>query len=368
MSSPAGGGGPLTPLFDAINFLCQPEIIFGGSVLAFFAALKFRKIIVKPPVAIGIAVASVLFLGVSLVNEQFMEQATKPDNVPIWILLGLTGFCMWAAFFQAVRNDERFRQGKRSDEHEAAEEKVHVWPYLLYIEGIMAAFVLALLFYWSIAIEAPLEQFANISKTPNPSKAPWYFLGLQEMLVYFDPWIAGVVLPGMIISGLIVIPYCDPNPKGVGYYTFEQRKLSITIFLFGFLILWVSLIFVGTFLRGPNWNFFGLYEAWDSHKLVALNNVNLSEYFWQDWQNSALPTQWWVREAPGFLVLLGYFTVLPLLGMLLFKKLFRQLGFIRYSILMVHFLVMLSLPIKMLLRWSFNLKYIVAIPKYFFNI
>jgi len=104
---------------------------------------------------------------------------------------------------------------------------------------------------------APLEQPANPAATPNPSKAPWYFLGLQEMLVYYDPWYAGVVLPTIIIVGLMAIPYIDLNPKGNGYYTFAERKFSISIFLFGYLALWVFMIITGTFLRGPGWNFFG---------------------------------------------------------------------------------------------------------------
>ena len=80
---------------------------------------------------------------------------------------------------------------------------------------------------WSITLNAPLEEPANPNLTMNPSKAPWYFLGLQEMLVYFDPWIAGVVMPTLIIVGLMVIPYIDTNPLGSGYYTWKQRKFSI---------------------------------------------------------------------------------------------------------------------------------------------
>src|SRR5690349_16103466 len=74
-------------------------------------------------------------------------------------------------------------------------DKVHTWPYLVRAEFIAGCVMLLVLLVWSITIDAPLEEPANPSKTPNPSKAPWYFLGLQEMLVYFDPWIAGVILP-----------------------------------------------------------------------------------------------------------------------------------------------------------------------------
>ena len=93
--------------------------------------------------------------------------------------------------------------------------------------------------------KAPLEEPANPTWAPNPAKAPWYFLGLQEMLVYFDPWMAGVVLPVLIIVGLVAIPYIDTNPKGNGYYTIMERKMAIWLFMFGWLVLWVYLIIKG---------------------------------------------------------------------------------------------------------------------------
>src|SRR5215211_4507513 len=122
------------------------------------------------------------------------------------------------------------------------DDKVHTWPHLVRMEFLVALFVTVVLTLWSITIDAPLEEPANPTKTPNPSKAPWYFLGLQEMLVYFDPWMAGVVLPTLIIIGLMVIPYIDVNPRGNGYYTFKERKFAISTFMFGFLVLWIILI------------------------------------------------------------------------------------------------------------------------------
>ena len=154
---------------------------------------------------------------------------------------------------------------------ERVNDKVHVWPYLTRLEFMCAIIITLLLVVWSIVIDAPLEEPANPSVTPNPSKAPWYFLGLQELLVYFDPWMAGVVLPTLIIVGLMAIPYIDVNPKGNGYYTFHERRFAIFIFLFGFLVLWIWLVVQGTFLRGPGWNFFMPWEYWDPHKVVALH-------------------------------------------------------------------------------------------------
>ena len=244
-----------------------------------------------------------------------------------------------------------------------------VWPDLVYTELISLILCTVVLIVWSILLKAPLEQPANRAVTPNPSKAPWYFLGLQEMLVYFDPWLAGVVLPSLIIVGLIAIPYIDKNPKGNGYYTFAERKVEITMFLFGFVILWSSLIVLGTFLRGPNWNFFGPFEYWDTHKLEALTNVDLSEYFWVRMLGQGLPTNYFIRELPGIILCLIYVAVLPVvLAKGAFKSFYDKLGAPRFYVTVFLFLMMMSLPIKMLLRWIFNLKYIVAIPEIFFNI
>src|SRR5688500_20313572 len=102
------------------------------------------------------------------------------------------------------------------------------------------------------------------------------------MLVYFDPWMAGVVYPGLIIVGLIAMPFIDTNPKGNGYYTLKERPFAIVTWMFGFLILWVVLIFFGTVLRGPNWSFFGPYEYWEPHKAEALNNVDISHIAWEN--------------------------------------------------------------------------------------
>jgi hypothetical protein len=139
--------------------------------------------------------------------------------------------------------------------------------------------------------------------------------------------------------------------------------------MFGFIVLWVSLIIMGTFLRGPNWNFFGLFENWDVHKLETLSNVNLSEYFWVKWWGQALPENPIKREMPGFLLVMGYLFVLPpLLAFTVCKKLYAQIGFLRYNLVMSHLLIMIGMVIKMVLRWTINLKYLVFIPEAFFNI
>jgi hypothetical protein len=342
----------------------------------FVGALVWRRFLTLPNVAWAILNITILFGLWSMTDENFRLIITKPDNVPI-VFLGFTvGFFTWLSLRRAVLNDERIERNEPVLE-KLEEEKVLVWPDLVYTELICMVVVTVLLVVWSVALPAPLEQPAASAKTPNPSKAPWYFLGLQEMLVYYDPWLAGVVFPTIIIIGLIAIPYIDYNQKGNGYYTYKERPFAIINFLFGFIVLWVVLIFLGTFLRGPNWNFFGLYERWDVHKTVPLNNVNLSDYFWirglgTVWEhpaNSVSLTTILMRELPGFLLVIGYFLFLPpLLARTILRSYFLRMGFIRYMILVMLILTMLSLPIKMVLRWTINLKYIVAIPEYSFHI
>ena len=171
----------------------------------------------------------------SLAN--FIEILVKPDNIPIILLMVMLLAYTWIAFYKAFANDKRLIEGKPVWEAEPHnQEKVHTWPNLLNIEFIVAIIVMAGLTLWSTFLNAPLEEAANPSVTPNPSKAPWYFLGLQEMLVYFDPWIAGVILPSIIIGGLVAIPYIDTNPKGNGYYNWKDRKFAISVFMFGWLL------------------------------------------------------------------------------------------------------------------------------------
>lgn len=321
-----------------------------------------------------------LALALSMVDINFYQIAAKPDNVPIVGLVFLLAFFTWLAAAKAVENDDRIARGLPPKEKED-DEKVLVWPDLVYTELICMVLITALLLVWAIGLQAPLEEPASAVKTPNPSKAPWYFLGLQEMLVYFDPWMAGVVLPSVVIVGLMAIPYIDFNPKGNGYYTIAERKFSYLTFQFGFLVLWVTLIVLGTFLRGPNWNIFGPYEYWDSHKVEALSNVNLSDKFWNNWLNMPLPKApsnapalaqvgaILKREGLGIVLTLGYLLLLPpLMATTIFRKFFVKMGFFRYMVLANLMLLMMALPIKMMLRWSFNLKYIIYIPEIFLNL
>ena len=351
-----------------INLFADPQLFFALSIAALVFIVWKRELFAKNAVGYGLMAFLTLFFGFGLFDENFVLIIAKPDNVPIVGLIFLVVFFTWYSMREAVLNDRRIAAGGDPVEKEES-DRVWVWPDLVYTELIALIVCTALLVVWSILLDAPIEQPANPANTPNPSKAPWYFLGLQEMLVYFDPWLAGVVLPSLIVVGLMAIPYIDTNPKGNGYYTFNERKAEITIFLFGFVMLWTSLIVLGTFLRGPNWNFFGPFEYWDVHKLEPLTNVQLSEYVWVRGLGRSLPDNWFVREFFGLLLTVLYVFVLPvLMARTVCRGYYEKLGATRFYLTAFLFLMMLSLPIKMVTRWLFNLKYIVSIPEFFFNI
>ena len=354
---------------DLINNAMNPVSYFVIATLALFGLLHFRKPLTDPIVGWSMLIGILFFSGWAMTDPNFTAIITKPDNVPIVILIFSVGYLTWLSLRKAVINDERIARGEPPVE-KSGEDKVLTWPDLVYTELIAMVICTFLLVIWAYYLKAPLEAPASTAKIPNPSKAPWYFLGLQEMLVYYDPWMAGVVLPSMIIVGLIALPYIDFNTKGNGYFTFVERKFAITVFLYGFVVLWVVLIVLGTFLRGPNWNFFGPFEPWDPHKTVPLNNVNLSELFWLYTMGGAMEGRTWLgREMPGILIVAAYMLLLPpLLAKTVMRDFFIKMGFVRFFLLVNLIQFMASLPLKMLLRWIFNLKYIVFIPEYFLNI
>jgi len=129
-------------------------------------------------------------------------------------------------------------------------DKVHTWPHLLAVEFVACLVVLTFTLIFSIFVNAPLLELANINETPNPSKAPWYFLGLQELLTMFHPMVAGVTIPGMGIFLLILAPYIDRNPSNKP----EDRKFAVSLFTVQ-LMFWAVLVIIGSFFRGPGFNF-----------------------------------------------------------------------------------------------------------------
>ncbi len=142
------------------------------------------------------------------------------------------------------------KSGSIQDVKAVPVDKVHTWPHLLGIEFVAALACTAFTFMFSWFVNAPLLQAANFNQTPNPSKAPWYFLGLQELLTMFHPMIAGVTIPGMGLIILMLAPYLDRNESNRP----EDRKI-MTSLMTVHLMFWAVLVIIGSFFRGPGFNF-----------------------------------------------------------------------------------------------------------------
>jgi quinol-cytochrome oxidoreductase complex cytochrome b subunit len=142
------------------------------------------------------------------------------------------------------------KSGSIQDIKMKPQDKVHTWPHLIVVEFGAALFCTAFLTIFSIFVNAPLLELANVNQTPNPSKAPWYFMGLQEMLTLFHPMVAGVTIPGIGLIVLILAPYIDKNPSNRP----EDRKFAVSLFTI-FMMFWAVLVLIGSFFRGPGFNF-----------------------------------------------------------------------------------------------------------------
>jgi quinol-cytochrome oxidoreductase complex cytochrome b subunit len=132
------------------------------------------------------------------------------------------------------------------------EDTVYAWPNLLLAELFVFILTLAVVLLLSYFFDAPLEEPVNVMHPPNPAKAPWYFLGLQELVSYSAFW-GGVGIPTLFVLGLLLLPYLDRNPRGTGIWFSRHRLLANTLFVV-FLLVNLVLIIIGTFFRGPNWS------------------------------------------------------------------------------------------------------------------
>ncbi|MFQ5431207.1 MAG: hypothetical protein ACE5EN_01720 [Nitrospinota bacterium] len=243
--------------------------------------------------------------------------------------------------------------------------RVSSWPNLVWIIFLMMIFITIVMWAVAFLVNAPLEEMAEWAKTPNPAKAPWYFIGLQELLVYFDPWIAGVMIPQQILVGLALIPFVDVSPLEQGKYSFSKRRFAVTVFTFG-MAFWFVLIIVGQFLRGPSWNIYWPIIDYDlGGNTWVREGVHLKEVA------SGLKS---LPLGTGLALLIG-FAGIGMIGPVLIPRIFPKLriskmiqeylnalGPIRYIIVQSNVLLITGVVGKVFLRLVLHIKYVIETP------
>lgn len=191
--------------------------------------------------------------------------------------------------------------------------------------------------------------------------------GVQELLVYFDPWLALVVLPVVYTAGFALLPFLIKPPSGHAGSGLAS-SVAVTIVLLSFEMLWLILIAIGVFLRGPDWNF---YWPWEPRipKVVPMNNVNLSDIFWIRWTTPPYEEMSWAeRELPGLLLIGGYFLAGFVIAGLLYRKTPGATAYWRWLAFVLIVQLAALVPMKVFLRWEFNMKYIIYVPELGLNV
>ncbi|MEK7369595.1 MAG: hypothetical protein AABZ62_08000 [Planctomycetota bacterium] len=221
------------------------------------------------------------------------------------------------------------------------------FPNFVMKELCVGLFFLIILFIWSYFKNAPLYELADPTKTPAHIKAAWYFVGLQELLAYFDPYMAGVIMPTAILAGLYLAPFLDPDPiKGIGRFAWKERRFAMYSFIGGFVFWWL-LIVIGWYLRGPLWAF---YWPWEDHHIIK----------------PPPPPPWSFPLPAGIAYIIVFFGLGITVPGVIFPNFFYRMGVVRYGITMFLWTFMIFALVKMFLNNAFNIKYILVTP--WFNI
>jgi len=233
-------------------------------------------------------------------------------------------------------------ESNRGNAPEDAGKMKPVYPGFMFKEFLVALGCLLVLAWLGLLLQAPLDVPADPAFTPNPAKAPWYFLGIQELLVYFDSWLAGVVIPLVIVAALIAIPFLDNDPQGAGHYAFRGRRMAVIPFTAG-VLLWVLLTIMAAWFRGSNWDWYWPWESWGMAKPSRIGFASL-------------PWPW------GLALICGYY----LGGILVFgyflRRRYKSWGGLRVTVYVFLGLSLTAVAIKVVLRLAFNLRYILVTP------
>ncbi len=340
-----------------VDFLAAPPRLF-ALVLVTYLACRGWKL---PWSRVGgwvLLVMAVAFLGAGLSDGGFRRLILHPERLPVVILVLASVVILWTEmrWFWFPRRGETLR---------APGSAYPTEPRPSSTDAAVATVVCLAVVICALLQPVALGPEADPVSSPGLVKAPWFFVGLQELGTYFDPWVPYLALPLLLVAGLLGLPYLQIGDTGAG-----QRR---SLFLLGWLLLWLWPMAVGALLRGPHWNAFGPFETWDPSRPAALAPRPLSEVFWIGWLRSFEPADWWWRELPGMLLLSGYFVLLPMALRRLqmtgraYANYRKAMGTWRFRAALAWVLALMVVPLKMYGQWLWGIGYWIYLPELPFN-
>jgi len=337
-----------------INHLASPPWLFSLAVGLFFLSRDARRPWTRAGgVATSILVAG--FLGLCASDPSCRRLLLHPDRLPVVLLVLATFTVVWFEMHRSQAFDgrqspparERFCDFSTAD--------------ILAATAIGGALIACALFYPAPFHETPLSALADPT-SPIPIKAPWFLVGLQELRLDFEPWMAYRVLPIFFVLSLLCLPWLHLPEDPMG-------RQTRALFLCGWLILWLGPMVVGALLRSPHGGAFGPFEPWDITRPAGLEPQPLSQLVWIHWLGIFEPAGWWLRELPGFLLLFTTFFLLPRglarwrFTQQIVQRAREAMGFWRFHATSFCFLVLLIIPLKALGRWLAGLGHWLHLPE-----
>ena len=332
--------------FEAVvDFVASPPWLFGLAAVLFLAARGS-----KWPWARGggvlLLVLATAFLALGLSDEVFRANLLRPERLPVTVLLLSSAVLLW---YEKARS-------RRGAFGEALPSR-GVSP----VDAVAATIVGLALVACAWLFPAASGPLADPASKPDLVRVPWFLLGLQEMAHFFEPWVAYFALPLFFLALLMALPWLGRDRTA--------RDGGRSLFLFGWLLLWLLPLAVAAFLRGPHWIAFGPFETWDAARPPAAPPLTFSEIFWSRWLGGVQPERWWLRELPGMACLAGYLVLLPLALLRLpatrgaFDSYRRSLSPWRFRAALIAVLVLMLVPLKMAGRWLLDLGPWIYIPE-----
>ena len=293
------------------------------------------------------------FLGIGLSDGIHRRLILHPERLPVVILVLSSVAVVWLEMRRFYLPEGRPSTTRRLERRPAVDAA--------------GATATGLVLVALVALRSPaLGAEADPTSRPDSFKAPWFFVGLQELGTYFDPWVPYFALPLLLVTGLLGLPWLETGDDGGG------RRRSL--FLLGWLLLWLWPMAVGALLRGPHWNVFGPFELWDPSRPAPPAPRPLSEIVWIVWLRGFQPASWWLRELPGMLLLTGYFVLLPLalrrwrLTRRAYESYQAAMGTWRFRAAMAWVLAVMLVPLKMYGQWLWDIGYWIHLPELAFNL